>query len=120
MRKDKLPEQLAIDLLPRSICNVRAAAVIVDKKGRIVSYGWNRSHLTGSDVGGICAEREAIRRSNRRRLRGATIYVAGQWRDSGNYVEARPCAICHALLVKHGIRKVRFTTKEGMWLESKL
>ena len=66
MIKPADPRQLAVDLLPRSTCLVQVAAVIADKRG-IFSWGWNSSGVTGY---GEHAEAAAIRRANKRRLRG--------------------------------------------------
>jgi len=114
VRKDKLPQQLAIDIMHRSVCNVMVGAVIYDYSGRLIGWGHNNS---GPDGNGICAEKMAIRRANRSRLRGATIYIAGAWKCSGNYVVAKPCGSCYALLKKHGVSKVCNIRKDGTWEE---
>ena len=109
MIKPSDPRQLAIDLLPRSVCAVRVAAVIADPKGRIVSWGWNSS---GRDGLGEHAEMAALRRANRRRLRGASIFVASV---RGKPITSRPCHICHYRLVDAGLREIRYMDRDGLW-----
>ncbi|MBM3300507.1 MAG: hypothetical protein FJY85_11170 [Deltaproteobacteria bacterium] len=107
------PKQLVESLLLRSSVNVQVAAVIQERTGRIVSWSWNHS---GPDGFGMCAERWAIQRANRKRLRGSTLYVGGRWKKSGNWVDARPCPECSLALDKAGV-KVVHSTKEGGWRE---
>lgn len=109
MFKPSDPRDLVIDLIPRSICQIRVAAVIADKWG-ISSWGWN-----GVSSGyGEHAEAAAIRRSNRKRLKGSTIYVAGEWRDRERAVKSKPCEACQALIDKWGL-KVVYRDKDGVW-----
>ena len=112
MKKDKLPQDLAIDLSGRSSCNVSVAAVIMDKDDRVVSWHWNNS---GPDGNGMCAERGAIKRANPKRLPGSTIYVFGRWAHSGNQVTAIPCSECMALIRKHDLHYIWHSTKDGKW-----
>ncbi len=106
-----LPEKLVMDLLPRAQTNVQVAAVIEDKKG-IFAWGWSS---IGPNGRGLCAERMAISRANRRRLKGSTLYVGGRWRRSGNLVMAFPCALCLAAARKVGVKRFIYTTKDGSW-----
>lgn len=108
--KSRNPRELAVDLLPRSNCLIRVASVIADNWG-IHSWGWNGPGATGM---GEHAEAAAIRRSNRDRLKGSVIYVAGEWRDRGKYVMAKPCLACAALIEKWGLRVV-YRDKDGIW-----
>lgn len=111
MVKPSDPRQLTLDLLPRSICSVQVAAVIADKRG-IFSWGWNS---VGSGFGEH-AEVAAIRRANKRRLRGATIYVATQrMRSFGpKMVNSMPCFGCEALIMKRGLNVV-YRDARGIW-----
>ena len=104
------PRQLAIDLLPRSVCSVKVASVIVDKFYYIVSYGWNHSGPTGM---GQHAECHAILRANRNRLGLGTIYVAGQYLR-GTLVNAKPCKECQKLIDKYYMSVV-YRDKLGVW-----
>lgn len=109
------PRELAKELCKRrSTCQVQVAAVISDKHG-IFSWGWNNS----GNGSGMCAEKYAISRANRERLKSSTLTVAGIRKKSGNWVEAKPCVKrhCWSLVVKYGFKKVEFTTKTGEWME---
>lgn len=94
MIKPSDPRELAIDLLPRSICAVRVAAVVCDAGGNIISWGWNS---VGNGLG-MHAEAHAIRRSNKDRLWYGTIYVASQRR--GKSIMSRPCETCQRQIDK--------------------
>src|SRR5689334_8953855 len=100
MRKPVNGAQLASEILARSSCAVQVGAAIADKHG-IFSWGWNSS---GPDGYGQCAEQHAIARANRRRLTGATIYVAGVRRRNGRFVTSKPCGTCQRLIDKHRLR----------------
>jgi len=104
------PEELTLDLIPRSICTVQVAAVIVDNHG-IHSWGWNS---VGSGLGEH-AEAAAIRRSNRRRLRGSTIYVASIRNRNQKVINSRPCDDCAKLISKWGLTVV-FRDEQGKWI----
>jgi len=103
------PRQLAQDLLPRSLCNVQMTAVISDKHG-IFSWGWNSS----GNGDGLHAEAHAISRANRRRLKGATITIAGVRKGRGKVISA-PCMVCLAIISACGIKSIEFHDKDGMW-----
>ena len=107
------PRQLVIDLIPRSICSVRVAAVVVDGWG-IFGWSWNGV----GDGFGEHAEAACIRRSNKRRLRGSTIYVAAVRMRSTRpcTVTARPCRACEMLLRAYGIDRIVYRNKEGIWV----
>lgn len=103
------PRRLAVDLLPRSICLVQCAAVIADKRG-IFAWGWN----SAGKGRGEHAEASAIRRANKKRLSGATIYVAAQWRDTKKHPSALPCLSCAQLLRGYGL-DVCWRDRDGIW-----
>lgn len=111
MIKPSDPKQLALDLIPRSICSVQVAAVIRDANGRFVSWAWNS---VGSGLGEH-AEAAAIRRANRKRLVGATIYVAAQRQRNAKPLNSYPCERCMSLLKKVGIVRWEYTLGGGMW-----
>lgn len=108
MHKPSDPRQLAIDLLPRSICSVQVAAVLVDHEGRIFAWGWNS---VGKGLGEH-AEAAAFRRAPKRRLPYATLYVAAK--RKGRIVLSRPCKDCERLVRVWGIRTVWYRTG-GEW-----
>ncbi len=109
MVKPSDPRQLAIDLLPRSICSVQVAAVLAHKDG-VYSWGWNS---VGSGLGEH-AEAAAIRRSKRGRIYAMTIYVASQRRRNGKTVNSKPCADCQKLLTKYMI-DAYYRDADGEW-----
>ena len=111
MIKPDDPRKLAEDLLSRSTCAVQVAAVIADNAG-IFSWGWNHQGFGGF---GAHAEVEAIRRANKKRLSGATIYVASKRRKSGNALLSKPCDECQKWLWAYGIGQVVYRDKEGVW-----
>lgn len=98
MNTNLTPWDLAGDLRWRSQCRVKVAAVIVDRYGRIFSWGWN---YDGPDGRGMCAERHAISRANRARLKGATIVVRGY--NGSNESVSVPCDKCMRAILNSGI-----------------
>jgi cytidine deaminase len=111
MIKPSDPRQLAVDLLPRSTCSVKVAAVLVDKWGHIFAWGWNNSGPIGY---GQCAERHAIIRANKKRLRGSKIYVAGTRSRNLKPVPSKPCEYCQKLLDHYGVKAV-YRDSDGSW-----
>lgn len=105
------PKQLAIDISDRSNCRVKVGAVLVDKKG-IFSWGWNNM---GSDGMGCCAEQHAISRANPKRLSGASIYIYGTHRKTGNPVPAAPCDSCITAIYRANLRLIMWNNKDWGW-----
>lgn len=99
MKKPINGADLAVDILERSQCSVRVGAAIGDKFN-IFSWGWNG---TGPDGFGQCAEKHAILRANKKRLIGATIYVASKRYRNGKIVCSKPCSSCRKLIDKWGL-----------------
>lgn len=108
----------------------RMAAVLVDRKGRIVSEGQNKkkSHpfqgrfSKNEDAIFLHAETECILnyiKSKRdvERLPKHTMYVARARRTSNGKTiipgMAKPCEGCQRALATFGIEKVYYTTNEG-------
>jgi len=117
VRKSRHPTEadLAESVLLRSICRVQVGAVIADKHGSVIAYGWN--HV--GDGYGCHAEEHAIQRASWADLRGTRIYVAG-WRPRSNsYVPARPCDHCMQWIRSHGIATVFYRDKNG-WTHFKV
>lgn len=102
------PTEIALALLSRSICSVQVAAVLVDDWG-VFSWGWNSM---GPDGLGQHAEEHAISRANRKRLEGATIYIASQRKRNKRPVCSRPCETCQPILKGIG---VVFRDGDGNW-----
>lgn len=110
MRKPSNAQELAIDILERSECSVRVGAVIKDKTG-IVSWGWNSP---GPDGMGMHAEAHAISRANKKRLYGATIYVASVRGRNGKSITSKPCVDCQHLITKWNL-KVTWRDSDEYW-----
>jgi deoxycytidylate deaminase len=112
MKKPSNGADLAVDILGRSTCSVQVGAAIADKHG-IFSWGWNS---VGSGYG-IHAEAHAISRANKRRLRGATIFVASKRTRSQKAITSKPCAECQRLIDKWELQ-VAWRDNDGGWYES--
>lgn len=108
------PKQLAIDLLDRSICLVKVSAVIFDNHG-IFAWGWNSMGVTGF---GTHAEVHAIERANKKRLKGASIAVAGKGYKSQRIISSRPCDKCRDRIMKVGINRIFIQNKAGIWVRT--
>lgn len=115
MIKPSDPKSLATDLLGRSICNVQVAAVVWDRHG-IHAWGWNSS----GDGFGEHAEIAAIRRSNRDRLNGSSIAIAGRRKRNNKIVISFPCADCMKRLQKVGISVVWCQDDTGAWFKARI
>jgi pyrimidine deaminase RibD-like protein len=109
MIKPRDPRELVIDLLPRSICSVQVAAVLADSFG-IFSWGWNS---VGSGTGEH-AEAAAVRRANKRRLEGATLYVASRRKRNSKTINSKPCDEC-SLIIRSWNLKVVYRDADGTW-----
>ena len=109
MLKPKDPRELVVALLKRSVCHVQVAAVLADRYG---IHSWGTNHI-GFDGFGQHAEAECLRRANRRRLGGSTLYVAATRRRNGKVVSARPCESCEAIVRKVGM--VVWRDRDGVW-----
>jgi pyrimidine deaminase RibD-like protein len=111
MIKPRDPRELAIDLLPRSICSVRVAAVLADGYG-IFCWGWNNP----GEGFGQHAEAHAIMRANKRRLRWATIYVASERARNDKAIMSKPCVECQKLVSKWDLEVV-YRNGKGEWVD---
>ena len=109
MIKPKDPRELVIALLKRSICAVQVAAVLTDRWG---TYSWATNHI-GFDGLGQHAEAECLRRANRRRLEGSTLYVAAVRRRNGKVLSGRPCEACSRIIRRVGT--VVYRDSGGVW-----
>ena len=98
----------------------RIGAIVV-KQSRIVSTGVNKlkthprqinphTHLYGSS---IHAELDASIGISRHLLRGATIYVV-RILQNGENAMSRPCGSCMDILRELGIRRVVYSTTNGV------
>lgn len=110
------PQQLCIDLVERSTCSVKVAAVLADKHG-IFAWGWNGMGHNGL---GHHAEAHALSRANRRRLANATMYVAAVRKRNHKTVTAKPCQECHRLMIHDGVHQVVWRNADGDWITESL
>jgi pyrimidine deaminase RibD-like protein len=94
LKKHNDPRQLAIALLSRSICSIAVSAVLADSYG-VHAWGWNSSGLTGY---GEHAEAHCLRRANRSRLSGSTMYITSRRARNGKMLNSRPCMECQKLI----------------------
>jgi pyrimidine deaminase RibD-like protein len=120
LNTQRLPQELAFDLARKRSPHpeYRMGAVIVDTSGRIISWGWNHMENGRS----VHCEIHALNRANPRRLRGATLFVAG-WTKGNRPVLARPCDLdknprslvppCLPVIRKRGIARVVYSTPTG-------
>ena len=117
----KPPQEVTLGLLHRSPCLEQIAAVLVDNGGRIFSLGWNHPIDQRESGAGKHAEEHALERANSKRVRGATIYLAGRRASSGAILNARPCDgtknyrksrtdSCLKILRARGVRRVVHTS----------
>lgn len=112
MRKPASGRELAADILARSRCNVQVGAAIEDSNG-ILSWGWNSAGFEGF---GLHAEAHAVMRANKKRLRGATIYVASVRERANKVIISKPCQDCRKLIDKWEL-KVFWRDNRGNWNE---
>jgi tRNA(Arg) A34 adenosine deaminase TadA len=118
MNKSKVPKELVLDILKRAGTNVQVGAVITDKHG-IFSWGWNHTENWTAPAGGgtgVHAEVHAISRANPKRLKGATIYIAGIRTRNNKVVESKPCPACMHWIRFVGISRVIYLDKDS-WKE---
>jgi deoxycytidylate deaminase len=113
MLKPDDPRDLVLKLLSRSTCAVQVASVIADDHG---VFSWGHNHV-GFDGFGMHAECDALRRANKKRLQGSTIYIASVRKRSGNVLMSKPCVECQDLLRAWGIEAV-WRDKTGEWILS--
>ena len=111
--------RLASKLASTSSFKYRLGAVIV-KNGRVLSTGVNElrytsAHIPKKHITSLHAEQAAIVRLLRHldKLAGATLYVSRVDRE-GRSRMARPCKMCQDLITAVGIKKVFFTTENGV------
>lgn len=108
------PRELAVALMSRSRCSVQVGCVIADSRG-VFAWGWNSS---GPDGFGLCAERHAISRANKRRLNNATYYIAAKRRRHNGPVIAKPCPRCSEAIAAFGCKSIQWRDRTGEWIKS--
>ena len=89
-------------------------AVIVDRSGRVVSWGWNHRG-DNAKAFSIHAERHAIMRANPARLKNSTLYVAGIRRGTERVLCAMPCKSCWDFVKSKGIVLILWSDPTNAW-----
>lgn len=106
---------LAKEASQNSTYHHKLGAVIV-KKNRVVSIGYNKPHKThprsNTRFKTVHAEFDAILASNKEDLKGATIYVLRVAKSGLNLAKPFPC--CMDLIKMVGIKKIIYSTREGL------
>jgi deoxycytidylate deaminase len=110
----------ALDVASRSTdFQQRIGCVITDKKGKVISTGFNKrkshplqakhaQHIN-EDAIYLHAEIDALVRC---RKKPHSVYVGRLTRD-GSLALAKPCPICMGAIVEAGVKEVYYTTNEG-------
>ncbi len=93
----------------------RLGAVIV-KKNRILSVGFNKPEKTHPRSGNLFrtthAELDAILRCPEESLKGSTIFVVRE--AASGLAMAKPCQFCLELIKAVGIKRVVYSTDDGI------
>ena len=108
MKTNVDPRKFVEKLLSRSSCKVQVGACLSDKHG---IFAWGVNHA-GSGYG-LCAERECLRKCNRKRVAGAVMWVASRRKKSENPVCSLPCAACWPAVSQ--CLYVIYRDKQGIW-----
>jgi len=91
------------------------SAVVVSRKGEVLSVGYNRKRPTRRGHTSVHAEIDAIKKAGWANLKNATLYITryGNKDCSGVSRLARPCSHCAAVLEKalweYGLKAVFYT-----------
>lgn len=110
MMKPDDPRDLATNLLARSTCSVKVAAVVEDAGGHIISWGWNN---VGKGFGQH-AEAHALARANKHRVWYGTIYVASERARNSKTINSKPCEECQQLIDNWHLT-AWFRDADGKW-----
>lgn len=106
--------ELAAHIAERSsIRRHKTGAVIVDRKGELISVGW--SHFSAhrmKEYYSMHAELHAIIRAGSSIKDAAAIYIACYAGKSGNLCVGRPCRLCMAAILDVEIPRIYFTNRE--------
>ena len=117
--KHKRHFDLARKLSEKSEYHHKLGAVLI-KKGRVIGLGFNKSNKTHpkskTPYNTIHAEFDAIIGLSLEELKGAEIYVYREYKD-GKPALAKPCQHCLQLIIQAGIKKIHYTTNDGIMEE---
>ena len=104
--------ELAEYVANRSTCHIRVGAILSDKYG---VFAWGHNH-SGTGLG-MCAERHAISRANKKRLTGSTLTIYSVRNRNGKRLPSFPCDKCWQWVVNFKIGKVVYQTIHEGWKE---
>jgi tRNA(Arg) A34 adenosine deaminase TadA len=111
MYKPKDPREVALAMISRSSCSVQVGSALVDSWG-VFSWGHNHS---GPDGFGEHAEIHCLKRANKRRLMGATLFVAAQRARNKKIITSRPCELCQKKIPS--FLTVIYRDEHGKWIK---
>lgn len=129
MEKDMYYLKLALSVSERSTCLRRKYGSVIVNHDRIVSTGYNgspRDCVNCSDVGtcvriqnkvehnkdytdcnAVHSEQNAIIHADYLEMQGATLYLAGEDKETGKLIENIDCCpLCKRMIINAGISKV--------------
>lgn len=117
-KHEQFIERAAILATKSDLVNHRHGCVIVCKRGRIISEGYNYMWRNMS----IHAEIDALSKLKKRDLSTCSMYVVRIGTDKmGNPLKySRPCEKCTEAIYKYGIGKVFYSTSFNFVMCSKL
>ena len=100
----------AKQIAAKSQCNFQVSCIIFNKKGRIISHGYNHiSNLTKRfGLRSVHAEMDALMRKGLKRTNDLEAFI---YRKNGNPIT--PCNVCAKLLRNFGIKTVYCTYGEN-------
>lgn len=111
MRSNDEYELLARKLATFSDVKYHRHGCVVVKKGQVIATGYN--HHVRDDKTTIHAEMHAISKLKKTEdLRNCDLYVVRIGTDKMNWPlkYSRPCTICSDFVIKHGVRRVFYST----------
>lgn len=108
------PDGIAVNLATKSPVDFKLGAIICNKRGRVVAWGYNtlKSHPTfGSGfLKTLHAESAALYCAHKLGIdvKGMSMFIFRR-----NNCISKPCKDCQKLLKSYGIRKVYYSCKEA-------
>lgn len=108
--------QLAKRMAQKSPSRYQLGAVVLNKRGHIISTGNNdmtKTHPKHKTWGNfVHAELDALLGLNPQDTKNGTVYVYRETRN-GELANARPCPICEKAIRLYKIRKICYTVSGG-------
>lgn len=101
---------------------------VIVKQGRIISCGWSqlKTHPYVK-YNGVYQKEDGVHISenmhselasvfkvkDKRVLQGTTIYIYRE-NKNGHFANCKPCPMCHKILKEYGVKKMIYTTDQGL------